>query len=295
MIKIGLVGGAKIWHGMTFAMLFNGFDEKKVKKLKWGPHYTSRVARDARITHIWDPKRKDAEEVADVCSIENVVRRKEDMIGPIDGVLIADDCTMRHQRRAEPFITARIPTFIDKPLSPDIAEATRIVRLARKCGTPIMSSSSIRYARELEALRRDMKKLGRIMTGNAICANELMFYGIHALEPLLALVGTDVESVRNVGKKGNDVVALRFRDGRIFTVTVLKGIRGLFQVTLYGEKGWGRMTALDYDYLYCNQMRHFVKMVRTGKEPIEPEETLKIIRILVTAVKSRKGNRELRI
>jgi len=295
MLKIGLVGGAKVWHGMTFAMLFNGFDKKKVKKLKWAPYYESRIGKNVRITHIWDPKRKDAEEVADVCSIENVVKKAEDMIGHIDGVIIADDLTMKHQKRAAPFIKAKIPTFIDKPLSTDIAEAAKIIALAKKCGTPITSSSSIRYAKELEQLKKDMKKFGKIRFGHAICANDLLFYGIHAIEPLMALVGTDVKTVQNVGKKGSDVVILKYADGSIFTVTVMAGVSGMFRVDIYGEKGHGSMTATDADYFYGGQMKHFVRMVRTGKQPIAPEETLKVIKTLVKAVKSRKGNAIIKV
>jgi len=295
MLRIGIVGGAKKWHGMTFAMLFNGYDKRKSKRYKWPCQYSSLVGGGARVTHIWDPSRKDAEEVAEVCDIENVLRRKEDMLGLVDGVVLADDCTMKHQKRAPFFLKAGLPTFIDKPLTTDIAEANRLVNLAVASGAPMMSCSSIRYARELEELRKQAAKWGDILTGNAVCANDLLFYGIHALEPLYALVGPGVKSVRNVGRKGRDIVAVKLKDGRVFTVTVINGMSGMFRVTLYGTKGWGSMQAMDADYFYGRMMKEFVKMVKTGKQPIPLEQTLEVIKTLIKSVQSRKGNRELRV
>jgi len=295
MIKIGLVGGVKIWHGMTFAQMFNGYDKKKAQRLKWGPASKARIGKDVRITHVWDPKRADAEESADVCSIDQVVRRKEDMIGQVDGVILADDCTMKHQKRAAPFLKAGLPTFIDKPLSPDPAEAAGIIRMAKKHKAPLMSCSALRYAREVVEHQAEFRKLGKIQTGNSICGGDLVFYGIHAMELLYANVGPGIRSVRNIGSKGKDIVVLKMKDGRNFTVTVFQTTRYLFQMTLYGEKGWKQVTITDYDYFYSRMMMAFAKMVRTGKEPVPLAQTLEIIKTLAKAEMSRKGNSEIRV
>ncbi len=249
----------------------------------------------ARITHIWDENIKDAEEVATVCNIGNVVDKKEEMIGEIDGVIIADDCTMKHQRRAIPFLKSGIPTFVDKPLSPDIREAEEIVELARKHGAPFMSTSALRYAKETRGIREGEDDIGDILTGFSICRESrgsLVFYGIHAFELLYSIVGGGIKSVVNVGDRSEDILVLTYRDGRKFVVSSYEAISPLFQISLYGTKGSRTFRIEDSGYFYVEMLRHFVRMVETGREPFSPDETLEIIRALVMGERSRDDGRE---
>src|SRR5436305_14781411 len=75
-----------------------------------------------------------------------LVPRPEDMIGRIDGVLIESVDGSVHLERARPFIQAGIPTFVDKPFTASLAAARELIHLAAARGTPLFSSSSLRYA-----------------------------------------------------------------------------------------------------------------------------------------------------
>ena len=289
MLKIGLVGGTKVYHGMTFAEMFNGYDKGKAAEKNWGPSYETRVREDARITHVWDEKKEDAEESAEICGIENVVSNKEDMIGKVEGIIIADDCTMKHQKKAIPFLEAGIPTFIDKPLSPDIKEAEEIVALAKKHGAPMMSCSALRYARETKELREGKHGLGEILTGFAVCREwqgSLIFYGIHALEALYSITGPGIESAKNVGEKKKDILIVEYEDGRKFVVSAYEEIAGIFQVSLYGTRGNVSVSVEDSEFYYSEMLKEFTRMIEMGKEPFPPEETLEIVRTLVTGEES---------
>ncbi|MCK4245134.1 MAG: Gfo/Idh/MocA family oxidoreductase, partial [Candidatus Omnitrophica bacterium] len=281
MLKIGLVGGTKVWHARTFSEMFNGYDRKEAVKKNWGPLYEARVEKDARITYVWDVNKEDAEEIARICNIENVVSKKEDMIGKIDGVIIPDDATLKHQRRVVPFLKAGLPTFIDKALSPDIKEAEKIIALAKKYNAPIMSASALRYAKEVEKFKREKNQLGDILTGFAICGGDLVFYGIHAFELLYSVTGPGIKSVRNIGSRDKDMVVVKYKDGRNFILTVYRKTKYLFQMNLYGTKGWREVNVTDSDYYYSHMLKVFVKMVRTKREPFPPGETLEIIKVLV--------------
>lgn len=298
MTKIGLVGGTKIYHGMSFAEMFNGYNKELSIEKGWGPQYAERVGGDVRITHVWDEKEEDAKESAEICGIENVVSKKEDMIGKVDGVLIADDCTMKHQKRARPFLEAGIPAFVDKPLSPDIKEAEEIVEFAKKCNAPIMSCSGLRYAKETEPFRKGEDSIGDILTGFAVGREghgDLIFYGIHALEFLYSIIGGGIESVRNMGKKSEDILFLKYKDGRSFVVTAYENIKVNFQVNLYGTEGFRLFAGDNAGYYYSEMMRNFVNMVQTKKEPFPPEETLEIIKILVLGKKSGESGAEIKL
>lgn len=293
MLKIGLVGGTKIWHGMTFSEMINGYNKEEAVKNNWGPLCKVRVEKDARITHIWDVKKNDAEEVARICGIENVVDKKEDIIGKVDGIIIPDDTTLKHQKRAEPFLKAGLPIFIDKPLSPDVKEAEEIVESAKKYKTPMMSCSALRYAKETKEIREGKVDLGDILTGSTICRGDLVFYGIHAFELLYSIVGRGIKSVRNIGSKGKDIVIVQYKDGRKFILTVYEDIHYLFQMNLYGTKGYKQVIVEDSEYFYSHMLKHFITMVETKKEPFPPEETLEIIKVLVLGKKSREKACEL--
>lgn len=284
MLKIGIVGGAKHWHTRSFSEILNGYDENLARSNGF-PLYRTRLE-GARVTHIWDPETGQAELVAKICRIDNVLSSMEEMIGRVDGVIISDDTTMQHQKRAFPFLEAGLPTFIDKPLSPSIEEAQLIVETARKHNAPLMSCSALRYAREVEEFIAEKEKIGEILTGISVCSGDLVFYGVHALEQLYVCVGGGVESVRNVGEEGRDMVILRMRDGRRFVLTVYRDIHYLFHMSLYGTRGWREVRVEDSDYFYSNMLRAFLQMVETRKPPFPPEETLEIIKTLVLGKRS---------
>jgi len=284
MLRIGIVGGAGAWHARSFSEMINGYDEREASRHSF-PIYRARVE-GARVTHIWDEDEGQARLLANVCRIDEVATDMEGIIGEVDGVIIADDTTMEHQRRAGPFLRAGIPTMIDKPLSPDVDEAAGLVALAREHKAPLMSCSALRYAREVEEFKRTMGGLGRILTGNSICSGDLIYYGIHALEQLYVIVGPGIRCVQNVGESDKDIVVITMEDGRRFVLSVYKEISYLFQMNLYGTKGWGEVKVEDSDYFYSKMLEAFLWMVRTRQMPFPPEETLEITKALILARRS---------
>lgn len=284
MLKIGIVGGAKHWHTRSFSEILNGYDEDLARSNRF-PLYRTRLD-GARVTHIWDPEREQAELVAKTCRIENVLKSMEEMIGRVDGVIVADDTTMQHQKRAFPFLKAGLPTFVDKPLSPSIEEARLIVETARKHNAPFMSCSALRYAREVEKFLAEKDEIGEILTGSSVCSGDLIFYGVHAMEQLYVCVGGGIKSVQNVGEEGQDIVIITKKDGRKFILIVYKDAYYLFQMNLYGTRGWREVRVEDSDYFYSNMLRAFLKMVETKQPPFPPGETLEIIKTLILARRS---------
>ncbi|MGQ9596152.1 MAG: Gfo/Idh/MocA family protein [Thermoproteota archaeon] len=284
MLKIGIVGGAKFWHTKSFSEMINGYDAHLARQNKF-PLYKTKLE-GARITHIWDQDAEAAKLVAKICYIGNVLSNMMDMLGEVDAVIIADDTTMQHQKRAIPFIRAGLPTFIDKPLSPSIEEAEDIINLAKEHNAPLMSCSALRYAKEVEEFLSGRGEIGDIMTGNSICSGDLIFYGIHALEQLYVCIGPGIRCVQNVGEDGKDIVIVTKGDGRKFVLTVYRDISYLFQMNLYGTKGWREIRVEDSDHFYSNMLRAFLKMVETKQPSFSPEETLEIIKTLVLGKRS---------
>jgi len=296
MINIAIVRGAAAYHGRTFAALINEHDEEGYARQGW-PAYATALSSRAHVSHVWDPDRAAAESLARLAGIENVADSPQEVVGSVDGVLIADDGTMQHQRAAEPFLKAGLPVFVDKPLSTDPAEARSIVGLARRHGAPFFSASALRFANELrdtDALRR---QVGDITTVVAVGVNELVFYGVHPLEAMVTVMGPGIESVRNVGREGEAIVRLRFRDGRQGVMVVYEeGFAYTLELTVHGTGGHVRIPITDSAGFYTNMLSAFLDMIETGVPPVEPGETLEIIEALALAKESvREGGVEKRL
>jgi len=288
MVRIALIGGASAYHCRVFASLMNEYDRAGYSEAKF-PHYGREPLGGITVQAIWDPDPDEARRVAKLANIPEVLPEASDAIGRVDGVMLCDDITMQHQKRARPFLEAGVPTFIDKPLSPDPAEAAEIIGLAWESGGPLMSCSALRYAKELRDARERIAALGKIRCATGTAPNELVFYGIHALELVHTVLGPGVEWVQNIGEGDTALVRCAYPEGTSIMLQVLgtggwPGMHGCF----FGQKGGVHVEVEDGAAYYGNMITVFARMVETRKMPIPLETTLEIIRILAAGRRSQE-------
>jgi predicted dehydrogenase len=295
-IKIGLIGvgrgGPSSYHARSFSSIINGFDRKKVPP-NWPTH--SIFVENARIEAVWDEDQDAVRELAEVFEIPRVEKRMEDTANDVDGVIIVDDITMTHQKKAPFFIDNGVPTFIDKPLSNDLKEASALIELAEKRGTLLMSTSALRYAKEIENAQDRIKAAGPIHFVSTICQGQyvkeenLIHYGIHPLELAYSVLGSGVEYVQNFGEKEKNVVKIAYRDGKVLMLIVFPKITQIFELNIYGEQDAVSILVEDWDYFYWNMLQTFVQMVVKKKMPVPLSETLEIIKVLLLSMESLAG------
>lgn len=288
MVRIALIGGASAYHCRVFASLINDYDREGYQAAGF-PHFDRPPLAELTVQAIWDLDPVAAAKIAKLANIPSVLTTMEDAIGQVDGVVICDDVTMQHQRRARPFLEAGIPTFVDKPLSPDPAEAAELIALAKSHDAPLMSCSALRYARELAEARERIAALGPIRCATGTAPNELVFYGIHALELVHTVLGPGVEWVQNIGDETCAYVRCAYPDGRSVLLQVLgsggwPGMHGCF----YGERGGVHLSIEDGAAFYGNTLREFARMVQTRQTPIPLGTTLEIICILAAGKRSQQ-------
>ena len=295
MIKLAMIDGTGAYHARAFAGLINRVDEDAFRASNW-PLFKSVLSTRATVTHIWGDEEEPTRSLARAAGIKNVVSEPADVIGEVDGVLLLDNLKMTHQRHAPTFIKAGVPAFIDKPLSPRWAQAQRIVQLARKSRTPIMSTSALRYATEIADRKAILDQVGDIVTCSAAGTNELFFYGIHALTFMLTVMQGRVRSVLNVGRRGQNIVRVRLVDGRQGVLLVSeKGVAPTFEVTIHGSKGHLRIASRDAQGFYGNMLADFLNVVETRKPSVPYDETLNVIHALLLAKKSLRDGREYKV
>ena len=174
-------------HAYSWSAIFNGYDREEMAKCPYAviPKYLSAQdpatmqIPDARVTHIWVQDRQQAESVARASLIPNIVEKPEDVIGQVDAAFICMDVGQKHLPMARPFIEARVPLFIDKPLCIDCADLLEFRKYYQQ-GLPLLSSSALRFSKEIAELDRD--SLGPITFATGIMVKYWENYGIHAME-----------------------------------------------------------------------------------------------------------------
>lgn len=224
-----------------------------------------------------------------------LVERPEEMLGRVDAVMVEAQGGGPHLALARPFLEAGIPTFIDKPFACSVADAREMAALAARHGAPLLSSSSLRYATEIEAVRADQATMGRIVGAETYSPGTLhpgnpglFHYGIHAVEPLYALLGPGCRSVCCVATEGAHLVVGEWSDGRIGVVRAIRqGFRG-YGFTAYGETGI-RAGAVDTSRIFAALLRRVVEMFRTGRAPLDVEESIEIVAFIVAALRSEES------
>jgi predicted dehydrogenase len=281
-------------HGTAFSTTFNGFDEAKAKQFKGTFVRSGRRLTAARVEKIWDPDQQAARALADICGIGSVASTPEECCQGVDAVLIVDDGSGAQWKYAEHPLRQGVPTFCDKPLAMTAREAAKIARLARQTKTPFMSASSLRFVPDIVKLREELPQLGEVHLATAACGNELVYYGIHALSMVYAVLGGGATSAINVGRPGSNIARLRFGDKRdvVLMVADKETMRSGYQLNLYGTKGWRTVTPVLTN-LYSYLLEAFLDLVITGKESVPIEEEVEVIAALEAAKRSLELGREV--
>jgi predicted dehydrogenase len=283
-------------HGTAFATACNGYDEAKRKQFKGTFVAARKRIEGAQVVCIWDPVKTAAERLADACYIPKVCDSVEACLEGVDAVLIPDDGTGEHWQYALAPLRKGVPTFCDKPLAMTAKKAKEVADLARKTGTPFMSASALRFVPDVVKLAGEVKSLGNINLATTICGNELVYYGIHALELAYAVLGKGAVSCLNVGQPGRNIVRVRFANGRdlLLMVAEKEWMRAGYQLNLYGTKGWSTLTPNLAD-LYWYLLDRFLALVRTKKESVPIEEEVEVIAVLEAGKLSLAEKREVTV
>jgi len=206
-LKIGIIGMTEgNGHPYSWSAIFNDYNSEYMKNCPFPaiPAYLDKQPKStigiagAKVTHIYCDNRSDAEDVARCSYIPFVVEKREDMIGQVDAVIVATDIGSLHVETCRPFIEADIPMFIDKPLV-DNEEDLRTFTKWHNEGRHFVSSSSMRYTKELEPYYKSHYELGELMYICQTMCKKWETYGIHALEAIYPLLGPGFVSVQNTG------------------------------------------------------------------------------------------------
>lgn len=286
MLNIGIVG-AENSHAAAIAKVLNV--EKKV--------------RGVRVTHLWGETAQYAQAAAAAGQIPHIVRTPEDLIGQVDGVVVDHRHGKEHLPAARPLLEAKIPLFIDKPFCYRRAEGKRFLARAAELNVPVCSFSTLPKQASYRAFAEKMHRLGSIQavvsTGPCDIKSKwggVFFYGIHQVDMVLRLLGTDIRGAEiQRGAGANHTATLIYRDGCVATLNLVGGAAPGFHLSAIGEKGRIDAPIAPDESAYLSGIRDFCAMFRTGKTDETAQTMLGPVAVLEALEKSLKKKVRVRV
>lgn len=220
----------------------------------------------------------------------NIMDSIEELLQQVDQVILTSNDGHVHLEQALPVIQAGKSLFIDKPLAGSWEEALAIYEAAEYHGTPVFSSSSLRFISSIQQL--DKKKTGPILGAHTFSPAyfepslpELLWYAIHGIEMLFAVMGVGCKQVQRTFTADYDFLTGIWQDGRIGTFRgVRKGKVG-FGGVVFGEKSEVFLGTFEgYEPLALA----ITKFFETRDSPVKLKETLEIIAFILAAEESKR-------
>jgi hypothetical protein len=290
MIKLGIIGMSEgNGHPYSWSAIFNGCDFEYMNDCPFPviPKYLSKqnfpddCITECNVTHIWTQDKNISDHVAKASKIPNVVDRDIDMIGHVDGILLARDDSENHYKMAKPFIEAGLPIYIDKPLCTTTSEAERIYALEKYEGQ-IFTGSAVAYSNAINISENDRQDLGVVKYIDAVTPKKWETYAIHIIEPVLKIIDHSKNiinySVNNFN--GTRILVLNWEQGLITSFRNLSECLCPIKITLYGTKSVREINFPDTFSDFKNTLNEFINIVQKKKKNESKKTTLKSIELI---------------
>lgn len=305
-IRLGIIGMTEgNGHPYSWSAMFNKYDRVRMEKECPFPvipaylgkeNYETMGIDNAYVEYIYCNRRSDAEHVAALSLIPHVAETPEEMIGKVDAVIIATDIGCEHIERAKPFIEAKIPLFIDKPLCDNEADLTFFTKLFES-GYPLLSCSSLRFCKELIPYHNGATtELGDLRLIQYGMPKKWETYGIHSLEAVYPIAGPGFHSIRNTGSEGRNILHLKHKRGFDIILSSIYDQAGPFPMVLSGTSQTIVQHTYDSYSSFRSQLVAFIHFLRTGERPFPWSETVELMKLVIGGIQSREqGGKEILI
>ena len=297
--RVGTIGLSEgNGHPFSFSAIINGFDDEGFAEAGWPVIHRYLQAQPPenfgfdgfRVTHAWTQDAALTAKLCRACRIEHAAATVEEMAAEVDAVLIARDDWETHYGLARPFLEAGKYVFVDKPLTLDAKELDRLTPYLES--GRLMSTSGLRYARELDPLRDGglQEQLGRLKLIQGAVLNGLDKYGIHLIEAV-AQLGNGSERPQAITrlKAEHESFVLEYACGTQFTLNCLGAVGKTFHLSFFGEKGHAHFDLHDNFTAFRRTVGSFFEMIRSGRPSIAPSETLRVMDLIMRGRRLKPG------
>ncbi len=245
-----------------------------------------------KIVKVWDEDRKAAESMAGIFGKEVAVCSNYDEVSDgVDLVFIADcngDGSDKLQLAA-PGLKKGVPTFVDKPLAYEYAQAKKITELAEENDTPVLSLSILRELPHAGRFRQRLPELGEVDFGTIKGGGTKMSGHIHAISLAQHIFGSGVESVECMGDSPLGFVHLNYGDkkdrpekGVMLNCDTGRTYHASFYASAFGTNGAIHspdMGDFEFPWGMIKILEKIKEMVLSGKCPVSIDDMLENIAV----------------
>lgn len=302
MVKLGIIGfSPENGHPYSFSSILNGYNRDAYLKTEWLGilNYLEKrepeeiASLEARVTHIWTQSPELSKQIAQCSKIENLVTYYEDMIGYIDGVIIARDDYEVHKEIAQCFLEKNIPVLIDKPLTLSKDELKWYKPFYDK--GLVMSCSGLRYCKELDNVRENLESFGDIKLIRAAVVNGWEKYGIHMLDTTLGVWDENIISINCIKHNNYDSYFLYLNNNLTVQIDTLGSDIVTFSYEIFGTKKCEKFEIRDNFSSFKRLLEHFINQIKTKKPVISWESMNRSILTLISGVDAKNTGSKIKV
>ena len=198
-------------------------------------------------------------------------RSQEELVEKSDAIaVLSPDNPERHEALAALALKSGKPVYVDKTFSLETDAANRMFDLAARHGTPMYSTSALRYAGELGWLAENGIGQREVEFASAVGPGTFETYAIHQIEMIVAAMGPGARRAIALGAKNAPVVHYEFDGGRSCMVNLMPWAG--FSLTLQSTDGAGMARRIESDF-WSGFIGALLLFFKTGKPPVPREET----------------------
>ncbi|NMB96466.1 MAG: hypothetical protein GYA02_07635 [Clostridiaceae bacterium] len=210
-------------------------------------------------------------------SIDELVEKSDYII------VLSPDNPEHHERLSNLPLMSGKPVYIDKTFSPDLKTGIRIFEHAEKYGTPMFSSSALRFAKELAEYPNEKVNPDTLEFVSTTGPGSFETYSVHQLEMIVSLMGPGVKRIKSLSTKNDRTLIMECPDGRRASMHQMSQLP--FQLTLQLKNGDGRYISECTEF-FQGLIDSMLNFFETGKPPVPKEETLTIMALIEAGSKA---------
>lgn len=267
---LGIIGGSDgNGHPFSWSAIINGYNDKFME-LSGYPiisqylreeEWPDAKLQSATIDYVYTQSENLSGLIADAALINNIVEHPHEMLGHIDGLLLARDDAENHHEYAREFLAAGIPVFIDKPIALNSRDLIDLWSL-QKYKNQIFSCSALSHCLAVKENQKLINSVGKIKSIKATTPNSWDKYGIHIIEPLISYF----RGVKNLTVTPNvseiqGLVSLSFSNINNVEVKLISlglGVKGKIKFEFCGDKGEVTIFPDDYFSYFKKSLQRFI-------------------------------------
>ena len=246
-----------------------------------------------RVPMIWGETSAYAKNASELGGIPTIVKDWREMLGQVDGIMIDHRHPGPHYEVAKYFLSRGVPSFVDKPLTWKLTEAKKLLDIAKKNRTPVTTFSAIPIQTAFSSFKSQVEKNGGALAFNSTGPVDLkakwggvFFYGIHQVDAIVEVLGTNVQQVLLQRNGVNGIATLLFTSGRVATINCIKaGLGFSWQVTCKNGSNIHYNDTRDANP-YMTTVKRIRDLIGKGKQPYSRKRMLAPVAILEALQKS---------